>query len=236
MATQQHRGAGHRQRLRDKFLRHGLEAFTDEEIIELLLALGTPRKDTKQPARQAMRSFGSLAAVLEAPQEKLLEIKGIGPNNCFALHFIHQVARRYLERRLTGRRYLQSSGEVADFLLHTLRDRQRETMYAIFLDAGHAILATEPLGTGTVNAAIVYPREVIRRALHHNAAALIIAHNHPSGRTTPSSQDMELTGRLYQACGLMQITLLDHFIIGDTAYSFADHGLMDRIRQQYHQS
>ena len=233
MTREEHRGAGHRQRLRDKFLAHGLDVFTDEEVVELLLALGTPRKDTKQAAREAMRVFGTLAGVLEAGPAELQRIEGIGPKNAFALHLIQQVARRYVEQRLVGRNYLQSSRQVAEYLLHHLRDRKREAVYAIFLDAGHGILATERLAEGTVNASTVYPRELLKLALLHDAAAVVVAHNHPSGRTSPSQQDLELTGRLHLACSVLGINLLDHFIVGKTLYSFADHGLMDEIRRRY---
>lgn len=230
----QKKGSGHRQRLRDKFLAYGLDAFSDEEVIELLLTLGTPRKDCKDAAREALKTFGSLAAVLEADKKELLGIRGIGPNNCFALHFIHQVARRYLEKRLMNRSYLHSSREVGEYLQHSMRDLAHESFMVIFLDAGHAILACETLADGTITANTIYPREIIKRALAHNAAALIVAHNHPSGRTRPSKEDIRLTEQLFLACGHMHINLLDHLIVGAeaTAFSFADHGLMREIRDR----
>ncbi|MEW6429429.1 MAG: DNA repair protein RadC, partial [Thermodesulfobacteriota bacterium] len=213
----------------------GGESFTDEEIVELLLALGTPRKDTKAPARAALRHFGSLAAVLEAGSIELQKIPGIGPTNSFAIHFIHEVARRYLRKRLTGRHYLTSAAEVAEYLIHSMRDLEQEVLTAIFLDAGHAIIDSETVARGTVTASTVYPRELVKRALHHNAAALIIAHNHPSGRTSPSEADLQLTGKLHEACSLMHIRLLDHFIVGDdrTPFSFAENGIMDQVRRRY---
>ncbi|MBN4071715.1 hypothetical protein JYT30_00975 [Desulfotalea psychrophila] len=113
----QKKGAGHRQRLRDRFLERGLEGFSDAEILELLLSFGTPRSDCKEPAKAALKQFGSLAAVLEEPLVGLQEIKGIGPKNAFAVHFIHAVARRYLKDRLQGKRYLHSSTDVRDYLL-----------------------------------------------------------------------------------------------------------------------
>ncbi len=233
MADHKDRRAGHRQRLRDKFLAHGLGVFTDEEVIELLLALGTPRKDTKAAARAAMREFGSLAGVLEADPVELQRIEGIGPKNAFALTFIQQVARRYVERRLTGRNYFHSSRQVADYLTHHLRGRRREAVYALFLDAGHGILAAGQVAEGTVNASTVYPREILRLALRHEAAAVVVAHNHPSGRAVPSPQDIDLTARLHLACSVLGVTLLDHFIVGSSIYSFAEHGLMDDIRRQH---
>lgn len=228
----QSRGAGHRQRLRDKFLDQGIAALTDAEIIELLLTFGTPRTDCKDPARSALEEFGSLPAVLDAPPEHLIRIKGIGPKNVFALHFIQGVARRYLRQRLTGKQYITSSAEVGQYLVHQLRALPQEVFAVIYLDASHGIIDTEVLCSGTVTVNTVYPREVVSAALKRNAAALVVAHNHPSGRLQPSPQDEQLTRTLHIICNFMHIRLLDHLIIGDgeEPFSFADHGIMARIQ------
>lgn len=228
----QSRGSGHRQRLRDKFLENGIAALSDGEIIELLLTFGTPRTDCKEPARTALKEFGSLPAVLDASQEQLARIKGIGPKNVFALHFIQGVAGRYLRQRLTGRQYVTSSSDVAQYLVHRLRPLKQEVFAVIYLDASHGILDTEVLCRGTVTVNTVYPREVVMAALKRNAAALVIAHNHPSGRLQPSPQDEQLTRTLHIICNFMHIRLLDHLIIGDgeEPFSFADHGIMGRIQ------
>ncbi len=226
----QKKGAGHRGRLRDRFLEHGLDGFSDAEVLELLLSFGTPRSDCKEPARTALKQFGSLAAVLEAPQKLLLQVKGIGVKNGFALQFVQAVARRYLKERLQGKSYLQSSEQVIDYLLHSMRGLKKEVFTAIFLDSSHAIIDTVCISEGTVNVNTVYPRELISMALEQHAAALIIAHNHPSGSLQPSVQDLVLTRNLFLTCSLMQIQLLDHIIIGDGAYSFADNDIMKDIR------
>lgn len=228
----QNRGAGHRERLRDKFLERGAESFTDAEVLELLLSFGTPRRDCKQPAREALERFGSLAAVLEASRSELQKISGIGQKNSFALHFVQAVSRRYLKQRLLGRQYLHSSKEVRDYLVHSMRDLGREVFTVIFLDASHAIIETELAAQGTVNVNTVYPREIIKRALDFNAAALIVAHNHPSGSLKPSPQDLYLTKTLSLLCSMMQISLLDHIIVGDGALSFADEGHMAAIAEE----
>jgi len=228
----QEKGAGHRQRLRDRFLERGLEGFSDAEIIELLLSFGTPRSDCKEPARAALKQFGSLAAVLEEPLAGLQKIKGIGPKNGFAVHFIQAVARRYLQDRLQGKRYLHSSTAVRDYLLHALRGLKKEVLTVIYLDSSHAILGTETVAEGTINVNTVYPRELVKKALQKNAAAMIIAHNHPSGSLDPSAQDMELTRTLSLLGSMMQIQLLDHIIIGNGSFSFADNGLMTEISNQ----
>lgn len=230
----QQKGAGHRQRLRDKFIKQGIAAFTDDEVLELILTLGTPRKDCKEQARALLSRFGSLAATLEASPAELQQIKGVGPNNSFCLHFVHGVARRYLKHRLHNKEYLHSSSEVAEYLIHAMRDLKRELFMAIFLDASHAIITTEIIAEGTITANTVYPRELIKQALAHNAAALVIAHNHPSGNPAPSDADRHLTHTLYMACAFMHIQLLDHLIVAGSnpPFSFADHGLMETIRQE----
>lgn len=228
----QNKGAGHRQRLRDKFLEQGIEAFSDAEVIELLLTFGTPRSDCKEAARAALQEFGTLPAVLDASEQRLAGIKGLGTKNVFALHFIQGVARRYLKQRLTGKDYISSSRDVADYLIHLMRGMKREVFTVLYLDAAHAILDTEVQSQGTVNVNTVYPREIVAAALKKNASALVIAHNHPSGRLEPSVQDLQLTRTLHVVCSFMQITLLDHLVIGDgdNVYSFADHGLMEQVR------
>ena len=228
----QSKGTGHRQRLRDKFLDHGITAFTDAEIIELLLTFGTPRSDCKEVARTALAELGSLPAVLDAPARRLSKIKGVGAKNVFALHFIQGVARRYLQQRLAGKKYITSSADVADYLVHLLRSLKREAFVVVYLDASHGIIDTEVLSEGTVTVNTVYPREVVSAALKRNAAAIVIAHNHPSGSLKPSPQDEQLTRTLHIICSFMHIRLLDHLIIGDgeQPFSFADHGIMARLK------
>lgn len=227
----QKKGEGHRARLRDRFLAKGLDGFSDTEILELLLSFGTPRSDCKEPARMLLAKYGSFAKVLEAPIASLREVKGVGPKNGFALHFVHAVASHYLKERLHGKRYLHSSKEVADFLVHSMRGLKKEVLTVIFLDSSHAIIDSEIVAEGTLNVNTVYPREIIKRALEFHAAALIIAHNHPSGSLQPSTQDIKLTKTLALLCRYMQIQLLDHLIIGDGAYSFADNGLMNSVKE-----
>ncbi|MBM9537274.1 RadC family protein [Desulfobulbus alkaliphilus] len=230
----QQKGAGHRQRLRDKFLAQGIEAFTDSEIIELLLTFGTPRSDCKDAARGALAKFKTLPAVLDASPGELQQIKGVGPKNIFALRFIQGVARRYLQQRIVGKHYVHSSRQVADYLIHAMRGLPHEVLRVVFLDAAHAVIDSDVVAEGTVTVNTVYPRELIKAALARNASALVIAHNHPSGALAPSRQDEELTRSLHLICSFMHINLLDHLIIGDgdQVYSFADQGLMARIRDE----
>jgi DNA repair protein RadC len=227
----QKKGEGHRARLRERFLENGLESFTSTEVLELLLSFGTPRADCKEPARDLLKQFGTFSKVIEAPLSALQEVRGVGPKNGFALHFVRAVASFYLKERLTGKRYLHSSQEVVDYLTHLLRGLKKEVLSVIFLDASHAIIDSAIVAEGTINVNTVYPRELIKKALDFHATALILAHNHPSGSLQPSPQDMKLTKNLFLLCSTMQIQLLDHLIIGDGSFSFADNGLMDTIRR-----
>jgi len=225
----QQKGEGHRGRLRDRYLERGLDSFSDTEVLELLLSFGTPRSDTKQPARELLKRYITLAAVLEASPVSLQEIGGVGPKNSFAIGFIRDVAARYLQQRLTGKRYLRSSRDVREYLEYSMRGLKREILTVIYLDAAHAILGTEIVAEGTINVNTVYPRELVQRAINNHAVAIIMAHNHPSGALKPSPQDIQLTRNLYFICSFLQIQLLDHIIVGDGIFSFADQGLIETV-------
>lgn len=222
------KGEGHRRRLREKFLRGGLNGFLDYEVVELLLSLGTPRKDCKQQARLALKKFKTLSGVLEAPETRLQEIKGIGPHNIFGLRLVQEVSRRYLREKMMKKPVCRSSREVFDYLYHALRDVKREKFKVMFLDAKNQIIEEKTVFEGTVDASAVYPREIIQEALNHDATSLIFVHNHPSGDPAPSESDREITKELVFAARIMQLRVLDHIIIGNNRYfSFADKGLID---------
>lgn len=226
---------GHRQRLRAKYFERGIAALTDDEVLELLLTLGTPRRDCKQTARHLLAECGSLAAVLEAAPDRLQQVKGVGEHNSFALTFLHDVARRFLAQRLASRNYLRSSKEVADYLNHAMRHLSKEVFKVIYLDSALAIIDSQTLFEGTLAANTIYPRELIKSVLARDAAAVVVAHNHPSGNSQPSQADIDLTHTLFAACALLDIRLLDHLIIGRDSrpYSFADHGLMSDIENKW---
>ena len=218
---------GHRQRLREKFLKNGLDGFHDYEIIELLLTLGTPRSDCKQPAKDALKKFGSLKAVLEAVPQDLKTIKGIGDKNVFGLKLSQDVARRYLSDRIIDKDYAKSSNDVIEYLQHNLRDKNKEIFMVIYLNGRNQIINMDELFEGTLNTSAVYPREVVKRALENHAAALVFVHNHPSGNPNPSQYDISITKKLKEAALAIDISVHDHLIIaGNDVYSFADHGLI----------
>lgn len=221
------RTSGHRQRLREKFMRSGLDAFHDYEVIELLLTLGMPMKDCKQMAKAAVTRLGSVRKVLEATPEELCEIEGLGPKNIFGLKLAQAIARRYLAERVEGQDFIRSSHDVIDYLRINLRDRSREVFMIIYLNGRNQIMAMEELFEGTLTTSAVYPREVIKRALRNKAAALVFAHNHPSGNNQPSKEDLDITRKLKEAAATIDVVIHDHIIIsGDDYYSFSDHGLL----------
>ena len=229
-----HKGEGHRQRLREKFLTSGLSGFHDYEVIELLLTLATPRKDCKDAAKAALKHFKTLQGVLEASPKALCEVSGIGPKNLLGIKLIKAVADRYLEKRLIRKDPLNNSKELFDYLYHRIREKNRECFNVVFLDAKNKVITTETLFEGTLTASSVYPREVVLSALNHNAAALIFAHNHPSGDPKPSPDDFSITRQLVFACKVMGIAVHEHLIIGDNRYfSFADDGHIARMNSEF---
>ena len=229
-----HKGKGHRERLRKKFLASGLSGFHDYEVIELLLTLATPRKDCKDAAKASLKRFKTLQGVLEASPSALCEVPGIGSKNLLGIKLIKAVADRYLEKRLIHKDPLNNSKELFDYLYHGIREKSRECFTVLFLDAKNRVLATEILFEGTLTASSVYPREVILAALNHHAAALIFAHNHPSGDPDPSPEDISITRQLIFACRAIGITVHEHLIIGDNRYfSFADQGYIARMNREF---
>jgi len=220
--------------LRERFLTAGLDGFQDYEVIELLLTLGTPRKDCKDAAKAALTKFGTLQAVFEASPKELCEIIGIGPKNLFGIKLIQAVSNRYLQKKLISKDPINNSKELFDYLYHSLRDKHRELFKAVFLDSKNRVIATESLSEGTLTASSVYPREVVHAALGHHAAALIFAHNHPSGDPKPSQADISITRQLVYAGRVIGITVHEHIIIGNNRYfSFADQGYINQMNQDY---
>ncbi len=234
MAPKHYKGEGHRKRLREKFLASGLSGFHDYEVIELLLTIGTPRRDCKDAAKAAIARFKTIPGVLEAPVEELKKIPGIGEKNLFGLKIVPAVAERYLEQRIKKTDPISNSKQLFEYLQATMSAKGRERFRVLFLDAKNRVLASEDLFVGTLTAGAVYPREVIRAALGRQAAALIFAHNHPSGDPAPSAADISITRKLVFACRSVDITVHEHIVIGDnTYYSFADQGHIARMQREY---
>ena len=225
---------GHRQRLKTKFLRGGIDSFLDYEVIELLLTLGTPRRDCKNQAKEAIRKFKTLGSVLEADPSELQEIKGIGPNNVFGIKLVRDVSRRFLRSRMMNKPVCNSSKEVFDYLYLTLRECRREKFKVFFMNAKNQIIDEKTFSEGTVDSSAVYPREITLASLQYRASSMIFVHNHPSGDPSPSESDKEITKELVFTAQVMQIKVLDHIIIGNNCYfSFADEGLIEEYELLY---
>jgi len=225
---------GHRKRLREKFLKSGLAGFHDYEIIELLLTLGSPRKDCKQQAKEVVKRFKTLRATLSASPEELQEIDGIGPHSAFGIKLVQEVAAEFLKLRIIDKPVYKSGKEIFDYLYHSMRDLKKELFKVIYLNSQNQIIDIADLFEGTVNSSSISPREVMENAIKHNAVSLIFVHNHPSGDTEPSKYDKDVTRDLVFAGNIMQIRVLDHIIIGnDRYYSFANEGLIEEYEMDF---
>jgi len=223
---------GHRKRLRERFLKAGLDGFHDYEIVEMLLTIGTPRKNVRPMAREAIDKFKTLSGVINAPVEELSEIRGIGEINIFGIKLVKAVAERYTRESLHDRDLISSPETLFQYLQQSLEYRTRECFAVIMLDAKNKVITTEIIFEGSLTSSYVNPREVIVSILKHNAASVMFAHNHPSGDPTPSKEDKVLTQKLIQGCQFMEITVHEHIIVGNkTYYSFAENGDLDVIRQ-----
>jgi DNA repair protein RadC len=225
---------GHRKRLREKFLKSGLSGFHDYEIIELLLSLGTPRKDCKTPAKEAIKQFQTLRGVLEAPAEELQKIEGIGAHSAFGIKLVQEVAREFLKAKIIDKPFYTSSQEVFNYLYHAMRGLKKEVFKVVYLNSQNQIIDTADLSEGTVNSSAISPHDVVEGAVKSNAASLIFVHNHPSGNPAPSNTDRELTRELVFIGRIMRIKVLDHIIIGDNRYySFAGEGLIEEYETDF---
>lgn len=215
------------ERPREKLLARGPGALSDAELLAIFLRTGRRGLTAVDLARGLLGRFGGLRGLLEAAQPAFCAEEGLGPAKYAQLQAVLEMGRRHLWERLQRGEALGSPDDTRRYLTARLRHHGQEVFAALFLDNRHRVIAFEELFRGTIDAASVYPREVVRRALAHNAAALIVAHNHPSGVAEPSRADESLTRRLRDACALLDIRLLDHFVIGDgEAVSFAERGLL----------
>ncbi len=215
------------ERPREKLLIRGAQALSDAELLAILLGSGTRGHSAVDLARSLIADFGSLRELLSADRPRCEAKLGIGPARYATLMASVELARRHLREPLSRSSALQTPDCTRRFLLAQLRDRPYEVFCCLFLDNRHRLIAFEEIFRGTIDGASVHPREVIRQTLVHNAAAVIIAHNHPSGITEPSQADEAVTRRLKQALALVDVRLLDHIIVGDgRCYSFSEQGLL----------
>ncbi len=214
-------------RPREKLLQRGADALTDAELLAIFLRTGTVGKSAVDLARELLADFGSLQALLDANQQRFCQGNGLGSAKYAQLQAVLEMARRHFKEILQRGNVLTSPEITRAYLSAQLRGYSYEVFACLFLDNQHRVIQLDEMFRGTIDSASIYPREVAKRALHHNAAAVIFAHNHPSGICEPSQADKQITHKLKDALALFDIRVLDHFIIGDgQPYSFAEHGLM----------
>ena len=212
---------------REKLLARGAAALSDAELLALLLRTGLPGKGVLQLAQELLDQFGGIAGLLHAGTQDLQTIKGLGPAKRAELLAVLELARRALAQQLSERAAFDSPQAVKDYLQLHLGAKKHEVFAVLFLDAQHRLLALEELFRGTLSQTSVYPREVVVRALHHHAAAVVLAHNHPSGTAQPSRADEALTQALKAALALVDVRVLDHIVIGaGQTLSMAEQGLL----------
>jgi len=213
---------------REKLLLKGPGALSDAELLAIFLRTGIKGKTAVDLAREQLSRFGSLRALLEADFDQFTATPGLGSAKYALLQAVLEMARRHMDSQLRRGEALTSPSLTRRYLASVLRAYPFEVFACLLLDNQHRVIRYEELFRGTIDGASVYPREVVKLALAANAAAVILAHNHPSGIAEPSEADRQLTQKLKQALGLVDIRVLDHFIVGDDpeAYSFAEHGLI----------
>ncbi|WP_243647885.1 RadC family protein [Cricetibacter osteomyelitidis] len=209
---------------REKLLRYGAEALTDQELLAIFLRTGIKNCPVMQLSQQVLDAFGSLRALLSADQQQFCAVKGIGITQFIQLQACTEMTKRYLAQQIKMVHLFNSPEVVRLYLQTELEQREREIFMVLFLDNQHRLIKQEEMFLGTVNVASVHPREIVKTALYCNAAAVILAHNHPSGVSKPSSSDHAITQKIKQACKLIDVRILDHFIIGKGEYfSFSEN-------------
>ncbi len=216
-----------KERPREKLLSQGANSLSDAELLAIFLRTGVSGKTAVDLARELLSQFGGLRHLLESDIQEFCSQKGLGKAKFAQLQAVLEMARRHLFETLQKGDALTSPEHTRRYLTSRLRHLRHEVFTGLFLDNRHRVIQFEELSRGTIDGASVYPREVVKRALYHNAAAIIFAHNHPSGVAEPSQADCHLTRRLKEALALVDIRVLDHVVIGDgESVSFAERGLM----------
>lgn len=215
------------ERPREKLLQRGSQALSDAELLAILLRTGARGKTAVDLARELLSKFDGLRGLFAAEQTRLCAASGLGPAKYAQLQAALEMARRHLGESLQRGAPLTDPAATRRYLVARLRDRPQEVFCCLYLDNRHRVIAFEELFQGTLDGASVHPREVLRKVLAHNAAAVIFAHNHPSGVAEPSDADRRLTQRLKESLALVDVRVLDHFVVGDgEAASFAERGLL----------
>jgi DNA repair protein RadC len=219
--------AGHRERLRARFRKAGVDGVQDYELLELILFRAIPRKDVKPLAKELIAKFGGFPQVLAAPVERLMEVKGVSENVAQEMKIVQAAAIKLAQARVLKRPVISSWDALLSYCRAAMADEKTELFRILFLDKKNILIADEVQQRGTVDHTPVYPREVVKRALELGASAIILVHNHPSGDPTPSRADVEMTNQIVKAASALNIRVHDHLIIGhDRHASFKTLGLL----------
>lgn len=222
-----HHASGHRDRLRERFMRAGSDALNDYELLELILFRAIPRRDVKPLAKDLLKRFGGFAETLAAPLPRLMEVKGVSEGVARELKIVHAAALKLTQARVLKRPVISSWGELLAYCRAAMADDAVEQFRILFLDKKNILIADEVQQRGTVDHTPVYPREVVKRALELGASAIILVHNHPSGDPTPSRADIAMTEEIVKAAGALNIRVHDHLVIGKAMEaSFKSLGLL----------
>ncbi len=219
--------SGHRQRVKQRFLKEGLDHFDDHQVLELLLFYGLPYQDTNGLAHQLIDFFGSLAGVFEADYHDLMKIKGVGSNTALMLTMVPEVSRRYLIDKSSEKTTVYSLEALGEYAVNLFIGRHYEAFYLVCLDSQNHILCPALIAEGTINEVSIYPRIVVETALRHKAKSVVLTHNHPGGSLRPTAVDMQLTQRIAVVLAEINIEVIDHIIVCNEEFlSFAAKGLM----------
>lgn len=211
--------AGHRQRLRARYLQAGSDGMTDYDLLELLLTYAIARRDVKIPARTLLEKFKTLGRIFDAEHTQLSSISGIGENSALLFRIMRDLCVRYLREKMIGENVMDSPEAVENYARMKLGGYTREVMLIIYLNVQSCVIDSQIVSKGTVDCAVVYPREIVAEALAKKASGVILVHNHPSGNVTASDEDIEFTKKVKRSLNAVDILLLDHLIVSRTAAS-----------------
>jgi DNA repair protein RadC len=221
---------GHRARVKELFLKTGLDSFSSHAVLELLLYYAIPRKDTNTIAHELIRRFGSLAGVFDAPMEELLKVKGIGKSAAVLIKMVPQLCRLYEENLDSGKTVICSYDDAGKYFSKKFIGRQNEVVMLMLLDSRNRILYCDTVSEGSATTANIYIKTVVRLAVRYNAVYAVLAHNHPSGECLPSKQDLDTTRWVYSALQTVEVQMIDHIIVsGNDYFSMAQGKIMPEL-------
>ena len=218
---------GHRQRLKERLFSVPAESWPEYELLELILFFAIPRKDVKPLAKKLLGQFGNLSTLMNTSRDKLLSVEGTNDGVYIIFFAVKELINRILKQKVINQNIISSWSALLDYLKTSMSNLKLEQFRVLFLNKKNILISDEVMNTGTIDQAPVYPREIIKRALFHEASAIILVHNHPSGDIKPSKADIELTNRIVETCGTVNIAIHDHVIISNNRYySFKSNMLL----------